>query len=309
MRTRRGKNLGVALALLLSAVATPSCSVRQFAIDGLANALAEQGDVFASDNDPELVRDALPFALKTLEALIAASPEHSGLRLAACQGFAQYSGGFVQPQAERAEWEDYDEFVRLSERALRLFLRARDWGLSGLELEYPGIGDQLRVAPGEAASRVEWEWVDLLYWTAAAWGAAISLGVDQPELVADIDAAREMLGRVLELDESYGNGAIHETLISVECLPAIMGGDPQKARWHFERAVELSEGKSASPYVAMAASSCVSTDPEEFVRLLEIALRVDPEETPHLRLGNILAQRRATYLLETKSDRFLEPME
>jgi hypothetical protein len=50
---------------------------------------------------------------------------------------------------------------------------------------------------------VRHEDVPLLYWTAASWGGAISLGLDQPGLVADLPAVRALLDRALSLDEAW----------------------------------------------------------------------------------------------------------
>ena len=88
------------------------------------------GRVFAEDSDPELVREAIPFALKTTEALLAESPEHDGLLLTACKGFTQYAYAFVETDAELIENTDYRRATELSERALNLYLRARDAKLS-----------------------------------------------------------------------------------------------------------------------------------------------------------------------------------
>ena len=41
--------------------------------NGIGNAVSNGPDVFGSDNDPELVRDALPFGLKTMESLLHAN--------------------------------------------------------------------------------------------------------------------------------------------------------------------------------------------------------------------------------------------
>jgi hypothetical protein len=79
---RRLATCGVcALALMLV-----GCSIRSMAINTLGSALAEGTSTFAKDDDPELVRDAVPFALKTIESLIEQSPKHRGLLLAACSG-------------------------------------------------------------------------------------------------------------------------------------------------------------------------------------------------------------------------------
>jgi len=281
--------------------------IRKLAVGALANAMAAGGDVYASDDDPELVRDALPFALKTLETLLAERPDHAGLLVATSKGFAQYAYAFVEADAERIEPEDYRRAVELRERALGLYLRARDYGLRSLELDHPGISDRLRTSPDAAAAEFDRpEHVDRLFWTGAAWGAAISVGRQRPDLVADVDAVRALMRRALELDESFERGTIHAVMISLESLPAAMGGSPERARQHFERAVELSRGRLAAPYVTFASSvSVANQDRDEFVRLLETALAIDPEASPSDRLANRISQRRARLLLDRVDDLFL----
>src|SRR5580698_7465982 len=93
-----------------------SCSVKKYAINKLGDALAGTGATFASDDDPELIRAAVPFSLKLVESLLAENPRHLGLLLAATRGFTQYSYAFVQEDAD--EIEDTD-------RARAAVLRAR----------------------------------------------------------------------------------------------------------------------------------------------------------------------------------------
>ena len=57
--------------LILSCLCSLSgCSIKQVAISKLGDTLAESGSVYASDNDIELVGEALPFSLKTIEGLL-----------------------------------------------------------------------------------------------------------------------------------------------------------------------------------------------------------------------------------------------
>ena len=290
--------------------ALAACSIQQIAIDGLAGALSSAGNVFSSEEDPELARDALPFALKSIEAVLAADPENEDLLLAACSGFAQYGQAFVAADARRMEYVDYEESLRLQERALGLYLRALGYGLRGLELRHPGISEELRLDPTGAAATLELEDLPLAYWTAAAWGLAISVGLDRPEISADVDAPRALLRRTLELDEAWEAGSIHEASIVLEALPEAMGGSPQRAREHFERAVELSDGNRAGPYVIFAESVCVTAqDRPEFEALLREALAVDLDAAPANRLANRLAQDHARHLLGTADDLFLEPLD
>jgi hypothetical protein len=147
----------------------------------------------------------------------------------------------------------------------------------------------------------------MLYWTAAAWGSAINLGKDRAELLADLGAVRALMERGLTLDETYDGGAFHEAMIILEALPKEMGGSPERAREHFQRAVALSKGFKASPYVTLAQSVSVMTQNRtEFRELLEKALAVDPERDPSQRLATLVVQQQARQLLKRADDLFLE---
>jgi predicted anti-sigma-YlaC factor YlaD len=271
------------------------------------DAVSSGPDVYGSDNDPELVRDALPFGLKTMESLLQTVPKHRGLLLAACKGFALYAAAFVQMEADRIEPTDYAGANEMRERALKLHLRGRDYGLRGLALHSPDIGKQLQLDPMTAAARIPRTDVPMLYWTAAAWGSAIALGKDRAELLADLPAVRALMERGLQLDEAYDGGAFHEAMIILQALPPAMGGSPDSARRHFERAVALSKGGRVSPYVTMAQSVSVMTQNRaEFDRLLHQALAVDPDRDPTQRLATLVLQRRARMLLQREDDLFLE---
>ena len=297
----------LALVLLLALGAAPACSIKRMAVRSLADTLAEGGDVFASDDDPELVRDAIPFALKTYESLLEDLPKHDGLLLATCQGFTQYAYAFVQTDADMLDPVEFDRITQMHDRAVKLYLRGRDYCLRALEVRHPGVERRLRDNPLSAIPQAKPADVPFLYWTGASWGAAVSLGLDRPALVADLPAVRALMAAALALDEDYSRGAIHEAMISLEAIPEIMGGSPTRARMHFERAVELSEGKTPGPYVTLAASvSVAEQNRAEFVRLLEQALAVDPNGEPSWRLASLITQKRARHLLDRVDDLIVE---
>jgi predicted anti-sigma-YlaC factor YlaD len=298
-----------ALLLLLSLSVLSGCSVRKIAIKNLGDALAESGDTFASDNDPELVKQALPFSLKLIESLLAESPEHRGLLLAACSGFTQYAYAFAREEADEMEPRDYASAVEIRARARNLFLRARDYGVRGLETTHPGLGSSLDKDPKGAVRAAKPADVPLLYWTAASWGLAITLSKNEPALIADQPVVEALVDRALELNEAFEEGAIHSFLISYE--PARQGaeGDPlERARRHFDRAMELSGGHQAGPLVSLAESvSIARQDRKEFQSLLERALAIDVNVKPEYRLANLVMQRRARWLLSRIDELFLPP--
>ena len=81
MQTKRLNSFtGVRTILLVMLVILGSgCSVRRYAINKIGDALASGGSTYESDDDIQLVGDALPFGLKLIESLLAESPNHQGL--------------------------------------------------------------------------------------------------------------------------------------------------------------------------------------------------------------------------------------
>ncbi len=296
------------LLVILSVTALlPGCSIRKMAVNKLGNALAASGSTFASDNDPQLVRDAAPFSLKLMESLLAESPRHQGLLLAAARGFTQYSYAFVELDADRLVEEDLSAADERWNRARKLYLRARDYALRGLETRYPGFTAALKEDPKEAVQRTRVRDVPFLYWTAAAWGAAISVSKDDPDLIADQLIVEALIDRALELDEDWEKGAIHMFLIAYEMARQGARGDPAaRARRHFERALDLSGGQAASPLVAFAETVAVQQqDRALFEKLLQQALAIDPEARPEATLSNVIMQDRARWLLSRIDELFL----
>jgi predicted anti-sigma-YlaC factor YlaD len=101
-------------------------------------------------------------------------------------------------------------------------------------------------------------------------------------------------------------GAIHEMMITLESLPESMGGSPDRARQHFERAIALSSGNAAGPYLSYAIGVLGPLqDREQFVGMLNEAMAIDPDKEPGLRLANIITQQYARYLLDHLDDVFL----
>jgi predicted anti-sigma-YlaC factor YlaD len=156
-----------------------------------------------------------------------------------------------------------------------------------------------------AVARARKDDVPLLYWTAAAWGAAISLGIDRPDLAVDFPSVRALADRALALDATWNKGAIHELMITLDSLPEALGGNPQRARDHFKTAIEMQKGLSPGPYVTLATGVSVpAQDRPEYERLLKEALAIDPEKDPSNRLVTLVYQRRARVLLDRIDEKF-----
>ena len=305
--THPWKVLAVAIVLFACA-SSAGCSFRQMAINKLGDVLSRGGTTYASDDDPELIKGAVPFSLKLMESLLAESPRHKGLLLAACRGFTQYTYAFVQQEADEVEPTDVERAMEMRARARRLYLRARNYGLRGLEVVQPGFETMARNNPREAVQAFKPSDVALIYWTAVSWAAAISVTKDDADLIADLPVVEALIYRALQLDEAFDGGAIHSFLIAYEMNRQTGSGDPEeRARGHFNKAMALSEGKLCGPLVTLAESvSLPKQDKAEFTKLLQRALEIDPDAKQEWRLANTIMQRRARWLLGRTDKLFLD---
>jgi predicted anti-sigma-YlaC factor YlaD len=289
---------------VLLVVSLTGCSIL---INKAGKTLASGNSVYPTDDDPDFVWEAAPFGLKTIEALLAQSPKNRDLLLAAASGFTQYAYGHLQQEADFTEASDLAAATALRARARKMYLRARDYGLRGLEVNFPDFRNQLRKDPQTSVKRLQKKHVPLVYWTASAWGAAISLSKDDAELTADQNLTEALMKRALELDETWQRGSIHDFFIAYEGGRSSVGGSLARAREHFERAKLLAQGTRITPLVSYAETVSVATqNRKEFQSLLQEALAFDANKTPEARMENLVAQRRAKWLLGRMNELFVD---
>jgi predicted anti-sigma-YlaC factor YlaD len=282
------------------------CSVRKAATGVVADALASGGDAYATDDDPELVRQAVPFGLKTMEGLVAEQPRHTGLLAALASGFTQYGYAFVQQDCDARELSGKTAEAReLRTRARKLYLRARDYGLQGLEVGYPGISARLRALRDlpAALAPLKKEELPLVYWTAASWALAISAGKEDMALVSELPVPEALLRRALAIDPTWNEGALHELLATFEASKP--GGSLAAAQEHLAWALSLSGGRKWGPLVSWAEGPLVQAqDRAEFTAWLTWVAEADSDLSRPERLANLIAQRRARLLLAHADDLF-----
>jgi predicted anti-sigma-YlaC factor YlaD len=213
----------------------------------------------------------------------------------------------VQMPGDVAEATDLARATEQRERARKLYLRARGYGLRGLEVDFPGVREALARDPKAALARTKKEHVPLLYWTAMGWAGAMSLKVNDSDVSADQPIVEALAHRALELDPCWGLGSIHEFFISWEAGRSTIGGSVDRARDHFDKGLACAQGRRAFPYVTYAESvSVAKQDKAQFQELMEKALAIDVSRPDDQRLANLLAQKRARWQLGRLDELFIE---
>ena len=245
-------------------------------------------------DDPATVQAGAPAYLMMLDGLIEASPEDTELLLAGARLYDAYASVFVT-EAERSQ---------------RLAARARGYAHRALCLRVSHVcvveGRSYEEFLSALAGTTDAD-VPVLFTyaaTCAGWMQVAGKGCTD---LAELPKIEAIMERIVVLDESYAHGRAHLYLGAIHSrLPPALGGRPEIGRTHFERAIELSDGRDLMAKVEFAKRYArLVFDRPLHDRLLQEVLDTDPV-APDLTLSNTLAQRRARALLSTSADYFLE---
>jgi len=299
------KKISIIFAILtVFCLFLPSCSINKLAMNLVADALTGEGnsDVFTGDSDPELVGDAIPFAIKMYESLLSQNPTHQGLMLTTGSMFVMYANAFVQGPSEMLPQSDWKGREDGALRAKLLYLRGYEILYNALETKYPGFkkaaADENAIKP--YLDKFKKDDVGTIYWAVAGGLSAYSIDLLDFQLSSCLPQWNAMIHRAYLLDPDFGGAAMDEFfIIFYASLPEMMGGDKEKAKQHFDITMKKTGGKSAGAYVSFAQSICIpDQDYDTFKDYLEKAIAINPNDDASTRLVNIISQRKARWLLE-----------
>jgi hypothetical protein len=263
------------------------CSIERLAVRSTIGFVENSLIAIEEESDLVLAEQSIASNLKLLEGLIKSDPRNRKLLILAARGYTSYALGFV---------EESDP-----ERAVRLYLRARDYGLRGLNLDRDF--SSLLTLPFEdfeqKMSDIPDRDIPFLFWTANAWAGAIQLEFGNPELLASLPRVEAMMKVVLDREESYYFAGPHIFFgLLYSSKPILFGGNPAKGKEHFDRALELTGGKYLIIKVFYAQTYAVQTLEEElFGTLLTSVIESPADLMPDQMLVNTIAKKRAERLL------------
>jgi hypothetical protein len=193
-------------------VAQFGCSFKKTTANMVAGSLSREssGEVFSGDDDPQLVGDALPFAIKLYESLIASTPNNPKLLLATGRALCMYAYAYIQLPAEQLSYNELAEKNEMLERAKRLYLRGRDNILKAIALRHRAFGEALIHGDLDDTYRgITAKDTTYLYWAGMSWMAAFTADKSDVGLAVDIPKAVALIKKVLDFKDSYGEGAAH----------------------------------------------------------------------------------------------------
>lgn len=246
------------------------------------------------NSDIEMVKQAMPAALIQLDGFIEMAPDNKELLVAGAESYSGYAFAFV---------EDEDPV-----RAAKLYRKARDYALRALKQndEFNDAFDKQLGDYEAAVATFEKEDAPALFYAANTWFKWITYNLEDPETLMDIPRAEALMFRVLEVDENFQYGTPHAMVGAYYAARSkTLGGQPEKAKEHFQRAFEISDSKFLVFHLLYARFYTVQIQDEElFAETLNGVINAPENLLPEKNLANEIARKKARTLLAKKDEFF-----
>jgi hypothetical protein len=268
--------------------------VTQIAVSTVGGIVDNGFDAITEEQDLDFAAQALPGTLKLLEVMLKNDPSNKRLLRLLAEGYNSYALGFVEdtdPVRAKVFYLRATEYATTLLRQDDRFARALDGSVDDLKTELARCGKE--DVPG-------------IFWAAFGMGSYMYLSLDNPDAIALLPKAEAMMTFVARVDSSFYYGGADMFLGTLfGSRPRMMGGDPDRARAHFERALRINGGTFLMTHVYFARSYAVQTLNEElFDQLLETVDKTSLDTLPRFRLGNAIAKKKAALLRAKRADLF-----
>jgi len=245
-----------------------------------------------SHDEPETIKQAIPTYLVLVSSLIRGDQENVDLLVSGSRLYSAYASVFVK---------ETDRKIKLSKRAFKYAEQAVCLRLpkscSTKTMSYHEFEQSIKDFKKEDAS--------ILFAYGAAWSGLIQANRADWNAVAELPKAKAIIAKVLELDEDISNGDAHLYMGVMESLlPPAMGGKPEIAKKHFERALVISKRKNLMALLMYAEKYArLLFDRKLHDKLLNELLTVDVRDSKTLLIDTI-ARVKAKQLLADAEDYF-----
>lgn len=291
--------------------AVSGCSLDTMAVNTTAGVLAKGENVARSYFDWESAGYASPAGIIQFEGMHVVSPDNDQLALMLVKSYMAYAYGWVMDEYEVAdqagnmELADHHKF-----RAHLMYSRARDLALRVVSHRDPNVQKELQRDPKSLAQYLRSTFTkdDLpgLFWLMMSWTSAIN-NSPHSEDMTDMAALRVIAEWVIEQDPGYEDAGAMVFLGGFESsMPKAFGGNPEKGKAYFERALQLTQRKNHILLINYAKLYCVNQqDRKLYVSLLNEILQAG-DQGPLFRMTNKVARRRAVRALQRVDEYFVE---
>ncbi|MBT8082112.1 MAG: TRAP transporter TatT component family protein [Gammaproteobacteria bacterium] len=259
------------------------------AASGLGNSISNS---VLNQDDPEIARAALPTYMVTLDGLVYDNPDDPDLLTATATLYASYGAIFAEDPV----------------RASRLTTRARNYATTAICVVYePSCGwreatydEFVAILDGMGKKHAE-------YLYAYGFASLVFLRAHSSDWnsLAELPQMEALFSRYMDISGDEVNSAVYTYMgILLTLRPPALGGEPERAREYFEKAIEVTEGRDLSAKVEYARGYAkLLYERELHDELLNDVMASSPYHDGFT-LGNVLAQEQAEALLAEADDYF-----
>lgn len=300
--------------VLASVLALAGCDIGKLTVNTTSKVLLRAQPSLQQEADYELARQAIPGALKTVEGFWIVMPENERLVKILTEGYCQYGTAFVEDDWEAAKFKkDLDAIEYHNTRSTHIFTRCLNYALKTLgsrwQKELFADTDTVNKLIAETGHGKRFP----LLFAGLALGSLVNHNLSRVEMLSYISTVEAILNRVVELDTKYGPPAnkAHAALpyIALGMLHSAraksLGGDAEKAKAMFEKALAVTDNKFLLPRTLMAYRIGLQTNDRKFFHdQLKQVLETAPSVWPEQRLANEVAHRKARRYLSKEKDIF-----
>jgi len=281
-------------AVILFVISVYGCSIRRMTQRYTTDLMEKLSEALFRQPDPELAKDGGASFLLFIDGYIQAYPESNSALIAGIKGYTAYSSAFLIEEEP--------------ERAFTLYNHALQYGFNLLNKLFKT--DDFQSFQPEKIEKILTEAtkyeVPAVYWTATAWSGWIVTHPDRMLGIADLSKVVNMMESVLQLDPTYQTGGVNLFFgIYYGSRSPALGGDPVKAKAHFDKAIDIAGEDLLLPKVMLAQYYAHLTfNKKLFISILQSVINAPPTENPENNLMNAIAKKRAKALLEMTEEYF-----
>lgn len=279
----------VAMMAVANGCATVASSISSAVSSKMSKNLSQ---TILNYDDPATVETAAPAYLLMIDSFLTDDPNNEALLLAASKLYTNYTGAFVK-DAERAKKLTHKGFefaLRAACNRYKEACRIKELPLDQFEsfLNSTTISD-----------------LPVLYTLGSAWAAELQANRSDWNAIALLPRIESIMDRIISLDETFENAGAHLYKgVFYTLIPPALGGRPEEARKHFERALAISGKKNLMAYVLYAKHyAMLLFDRALHDQLLKEVLASDPKIEGYV-LINVAAQAEAKAMLAAADDYF-----
>jgi hypothetical protein len=280
--------------LLFIGLMSVGCYTSRIAVQAALPLVESQVLAMQEERDSELAKQAIPANLKMLEGLLKHDPDNTWILENLAEGFCGYAFSFLEDTDPERASSLYERGKRYAVRAIIIRTGRDKWEELSLN-EWSRALDEVLVSHQPA-----------LFWMGQCWGSWLMQNLDSVKAFADIPRLEKLMNKVHDLNPSYHHAGPHLFLGAFYGgRSKMLGGNPERSRHHFEKALELTENKYLLINLFFARTYAVQNQDRDLFELqLQAILQSPPDLFPEQRLANQVARKKAAILVEQIDELF-----